>query len=119
MALQKSLTLPNGSFGAYIRLGHYRRNRARREAVAHFDLFADKASADANPQLPVAMIACLRLKDARFDEFLSNAAIAAASNNVEAQLYRALKAAANGHNPHEIDPGGGLSQLNLTDATDV
>jgi hypothetical protein len=123
MALQKIITLPNTTTGSYIRIGNRRiddPNASDRTARAHFNLFATESAADAAPQAPICpVIACLTLQGARYDEYFSKAALEAAGWNTTAQFYRALKAAAVGHNPGEVSPGGGLQTLDLSDASDV
>lgn len=114
MALQKSITLPNGSTGNYIRLGTYVVDRLSREASAQFMIHGSAALAESAPDSPLCMIAKLRLNGAKFDEYLSSEALAAVGQNIVEQLYVAAKA-------EPLLAGGGLTQaqLDLSDATDV
>lgn len=124
MALQKNITLPNTTSGSYIRIGERRLsdpNATERVARAHFHLYASKAAADAAPDAPVShgCLVSLMLTGARYDEFFGKPAMELAGWNYTAQFYVALKNAATGHNPGEVSPGCGLTQLDLSDASDV
>lgn len=112
MAFQKTTTLPNTAAGNYIRLSAYRWDRLTREASAQFLLFATEAAADAQPKSPLCLVAVLRLEGAKFDEYLSNAALAVEGVTVAGQLYEAAKA-------ETLIAGGGLTEVDLSDATDV
>lgn len=89
MAFQKSFTLPSGVAGNYTRLVTCRWDRNAREAVALFALFVDSAAAHNGKQPLTPFIAKLRLEGAKFDQYLSNAALESA--DVLAQLYIAAK----------------------------
>jgi hypothetical protein len=127
MALQQRIDLPNRTFGTYIRLGDNRRTSHKageRAAVAHFHLFVDRKAADDSPGDPVTMVAAIKLKNERFDQYFSKAALAAVGGDVDSQFYAVLKSAKgkvalemlkNG----ELLPGGGLTSLDFSDATDV
>jgi ketopantoate hydroxymethyltransferase len=112
MALQKSITLPNGISGNYIRVGDsYEMNRREESVTAHVTLFLDAAHAQARPDLPLAVIALVQLLDAEFDSYLGRDALATAAGNVVAQLYAAAKSVkVRSLVEQEID---------LTDAADV
>lgn len=116
MALQKSITLPNSAAGNYIRLTFYRHDAIARELSAHFMLYASAAARIAAPTEPLTMVAKLRLSGAKFDQYLSTAALTALSNvgpdRVAAAVYVAAKA-------ETLIAGGGLTVLDLSAATDV
>lgn len=112
MALQKSITLPNGISGNYIRVGDsYEINRREKTLTAHVTLFLDAAHAQARPDLPLAVIALVQLVDAEFDAYLGRDALATAGGNVVAQLYAAAKIV---KVRSLIGP-----EIELSDATDV
>lgn len=114
MALQKTISLPNGASGNYVRVGTYAIDRLTREASIQFMLHGSAALAASAPDAPLCMIAKLRLNGAKFDEYLSSEALAAVGQNIVEQLYVAAKA-------EPLLAGGGLTQaqLDLSDATDV
>lgn len=89
MAFAKTFTLPSGISGNYTRLVTYRWDRNAREAVALFALYIDKPSAQSGKASLTPFIAKLRLTDAKFDQYLSNAALETAEPI--AQLYVAAK----------------------------
>lgn len=116
MALQKTIALPNGAAGNYIRVGAYTWDRVTREASAHLLLYASAAYADSAPKSPLCLIAKVRLFGDKFDEYLSTAAldalVDAGPDPVRDQLYAAAKA-------EPLIPGGELTALSLADAVDV
>ncbi|MES2692673.1 MAG: hypothetical protein V4773_04310 [Verrucomicrobiota bacterium] len=90
MAFIKSIALPTGVSGDYWRMVGFKWERGSREASAHFSLFKDAATAAAGqPLVPIA--AKLRLYGDKFDDYLSPTALAAAEQDVVAQLYQAAK----------------------------
>jgi hypothetical protein len=112
MALQKSITLPNGITGNYIRVGDsYEMNRREESVTAHVTLFFDAAHAARLPEYPLAVIALVELSEAEFDQYLGRDALATAGGNVVAQLYGAAK----------IIKVRSLigTEIDLTDAADV
>jgi hypothetical protein len=120
MALQKNITLPNGASGNYIRVGAYTWDRVRREASAHFALFTSAAHATASPTAALCpVIAKVRLFGAKFDEYLGNPALEGAGVTVVGQLYAAIQAPADPSAGHTVIAGGGLTALDLSDATGV
>ena len=110
MALQKTITLPNGASGNYIRLGAYTWDRVSRECSAHLLLFTTAAQASSYPSAPLCLIAKLRLTGAKFDEYLGNSALEEAT--AAAQIYAAAKA-------ETLLAGAGLTSVVLADATNV
>ena len=110
MALQKTIALPSGVSGNYIRLTCYRWDRSSLEASAVFALYLDQAHAEAGAEYLVPVIAKMRLSGAKFTEYLGAAALA--DNQVAAQLYEAAKVEA-------LLAGGGLTALNLADSKNV
>lgn len=116
MALHKSITLPNESAGNHIRIRYYNRDDNAKECSAHFYLYVN-SSTPANK--PLVLIGKLRLKGAKFDEYLSTAALAALPTPGPDPTRTALYLAAKAGEP--MQAGGELTdaQLDLTDATDV
>lgn len=114
MALQKSITLPNGATGNYIRLGPYFVDPLVKEASAQLMLHTNAAYAASAPEMPLCMIAKLRLQGAKFDEYLANSVLNVDGVTLAGKLYEAAKA-------EPIIAGGGLTQaqLDLSDAADV
>jgi len=110
MALQKTIALPSGISGNYIRLTSYRYDRSTLEASAIFALYLDAAHAQAGADYLVPVIAKLRLSGAKFTQYLGAAALA--DHQVIAQLYVAAKA-------ETLLAGGGLTSIDLSDALDV
>ena len=108
MALQKTFTLPSGISGNYIRLVAHRWDRAARESSALFALYVDAAAAQSGKAPMTPWIAKLWLRDAKFDQYLSNAELT--SPGILAQLYVAAKA-----EPLSCDFGSDA----LADAVDV
>jgi hypothetical protein len=108
MALQKSFTLPSGISGNYIRLVAHRWDRAARESSALFALYVDAAAAQSGKAPMTPWIAKLWLRDAKFDQYLSNAELS--TPGILAQLYVAAKA-----EPISCDFGSDA----LADAVDV
>lgn len=108
MALQKSFTLPSGISGNYIRLVAHRWDRAARESSALFALYVDAAAAQSGKAPLTPWIAKLWLRDAKFDQYLSNADLS--TPGILAQLYVAAKA-----EPLSCDFGSDA----LADAVDV
>lgn len=92
MALQLPVTLPSGASGNYIRVGVFEWNREQRSAYIQLALFKDAAQAAAAPRFPLAVVAILNLRKEKFDEYLSNAAIAAAGGDMLSQIYAAAMA---------------------------
>jgi hypothetical protein len=89
MAFQKSLTLPSGATGDYIRVITYRWDRSAREAVALFALYVSQGAAQEGKQALTPYVAKLRLTGAKFDQYLGNALLA--DRDAIAQLYAAAK----------------------------
>jgi hypothetical protein len=89
MALQKTFTLPSGVSGNYVRLIAHRWDRAARECSALFALYVDATAAQDGKQALTPWIAKLWLRDAKFDQYLSNAELSAPG--ILAQLYVAAK----------------------------
>ncbi len=95
MALSKSITLPSGVTGSYIRISAFRWDRNAKEASVLFDLFLDAATAAKAGSTPVApTVAKLRLVGttaaasgnlSQFDTYIGAAAVDVA------QLYTAAK----------------------------
>jgi len=108
MALQKTFTLPSGISGNYIRLVAHRWDRAARESSALFALYVDAAAAQSGKAPLTPWIAKLWLRDAKFDQYLSNAELS--TPGILAQLYVAAKA-----EPLSCDFGSDA----LSDAVDV
>lgn len=90
MALQKTFTMPSGVSGNYIRLIANRWDRGAKEGVAWFALFVDAAAAQSGKQPLSPFIAKLWLTGAKFDQYLSPAALE--TSDVLAQFYVAAKA---------------------------
>lgn len=90
MALQKTITLPSGVSGNYVRLITYRWDRATREAVALFGLYVNAAAAETGKDTLTPFIAKLRLTGEKFDQYLGNAD--ARAGNAVGLLYAAAKA---------------------------
>jgi len=110
MALQKTIDLPSGVSGNYIRLTSYRWDRSTLEASAIFALYLDAAHAASGADYLVPVIAKLRLSGDKFAEYLSSAALA--DNEIAAQIYAAAKS-------ETLLAGGGLTSIILGDALDV
>lgn len=91
MALVKSVSLPSGITAEYFRIVAFRWDRNTREAAAAFALFKDAATAVSGQPVSPG-VAKLKLYGDKFDEYLSLAALAAASSDVVSQLYTAAKA---------------------------
>lgn len=90
MALQKTISMPSGVSGNYIRLTSHHWSRASRESSAIFSLYLNAATAATSPPL-VPVIAKLRLTGTAFDAWLSPAVLASADGDILAQLYAAAK----------------------------
>lgn len=90
MAFSKSLTLPSGATGDYIRVITYRWDRSAREAVALFALYVSQQAAHEGKQPLTAYIAKLRLSGAKFDQYLGNSVLT--DHDAIAQLYVAARA---------------------------
>lgn len=90
MALQKTFTLSSGVSGNYIRLTANRWDRQAREAVGWFALYVDSAAAQSGKQPLSPFVAKLWLTGAKFDQYLSPAALE--KSDVLAQFYVAAKA---------------------------
>ena len=112
MALQLPVTLPNGAEGNYIRIGVYEWNREQRSAYVQLALFKDAAQAASAPRFPLAVVGILNLRNEKFDQYLSNAAIAAAGGDVISQLYAAAKV-------EPLAPVNGLLLDNIDQAESV
>jgi hypothetical protein len=91
MAFQINISLASGVSGNYVRVSQFRWDRATKEASALFALYKDAANA-ATGQPLVPIVAKLRLHGAKFDTYLSPAALAESDNDAVAQLYVAAKA---------------------------
>ena len=89
MAFSKSLTLPSGATGDYIRVITYRWDRSAREAVALFALYVSQQAAWEGKQALTPYIAKLRLTGAKFDEYLGNSVLT--DRDAIAQLYAAAR----------------------------
>lgn len=90
MALSKTINLPSGVSGNYIRLTSYRWDRTTREASAMFSLYLDASKgADLGAQPLVPIVSKLRLVGDKFDHYLGPAALEL--SDVLAQLYLAAK----------------------------
>lgn len=100
MAFQKTITLPDGRSGDYIRLGKisWDRDVAPREVTACFALFTSDlhaAAADTGDASAITTkLAKLTLRGAKFDEYLATPVLAGvlADDPFRAQLYAAAKA---------------------------
>lgn len=120
MALQSSVTLSNGVSGNYIRITGFWWDRLAKEASAHFCLYASQSYANSAPDMPLCLVAKLRLNGDKFDQYLSSDALAALENPgqdpIRDQLYSASKVEA-------LQPGGGLTRDDVlfafAHATDV
>jgi hypothetical protein len=116
MALQLTIELPSGAQGNYIKILEIERGIGRRYLCCHFYLYASKAKADENKPIWPTCIAKLRLEDAKYDKYLSTAALAALPNPGPDAERTAIYAAA------RVEPliaGGGLTSLSFADAVDV
>ncbi len=114
MALQLNITLPNGAEGNYIRVVNVEWNRLASVCVFQLALYLSEAQADAAPRYPLGIIAQVRVDREKFEDYLSNHAIAAASHNIIAQLYAITRA-----EPGCITLLGSLRDIDLTTAIDV
>lgn len=114
MALQKTITLPNGASGNYIRIGAYTWDRMTREASAHLMLHTSATHAAEHPEASLCLLAKLRLHGSKFDEYLANAVLAGEGVTVIGQLYAAAMS-------EPLIPGGGFTRagLDLSDAVNV
>lgn len=112
MALQKSITLPNGAAGNYVRVGPYTWDPIAKESSAHLLLFVSAAQRTANPTASLCLIAKLRLIGAKFDQYLANSVLDGETVTVLGQLYAAAKL-------EPLVAGGGLTDVDLSDATNV
>ena len=113
MALSKSITLPNGISGNYIRVADsFELNRRQGIVTAHVALFADEAHAATLPNYPLAVIGLVELSGEKFTQYLGRDAVAAASGNIVGQLYLAAKV-------ETVRALGPLTELSLSDALDV
>lgn len=112
MPLQKTIILPDGTSGDFIRLGDFALNRDTREATATFRLYLSAAQYAAAPGAAMKqVIAKLRLNGDRFDAYLADDVLEGEVTLV-GQLYVAAKA-------EPLLAGGGLTALSLADAIDV
>lgn len=114
MALQLSITLPNGATGNYLRVVSVEWNRPASVCVWNLALYLSEAQADAAPKYPLAIVAQVRVDGAKFEEYLSNEAIAAAGHNIIAQLYMVTKA-----EPKAVTIIGQVGPFDLSEAVDV
>ena len=116
MAFNKTFTYPNGLSGNYVQIGGYRHDRRTRSASFHFDLFASAAHATAAPTSAIRpIIAKLRLEGAKFDEWVSNEALASAGQTLLQRAYAAARV-----EPMLCDfPPAAGQQTVFSDATDV
>lgn len=89
MAYQKTLTLPSGVSGNYLRLVSFSWDRNVREATAYFALFVDHAAAENGKAALTPWVAKLRLEGAIFDQYLGNAALV--GDDILGQLYVAAR----------------------------
>jgi len=115
MALQKTITLPNGAVGNYIQLVTAAADYSAKYVPVEFALFMDAAHAVSNPTNPLCpLIAKMRLDGAKFDQYISTVALAAitADDPFRASLYAAAKA-------EPLLAGGGLTSIDLSDAVSV
>lgn len=87
MAFQKTIDLPSGVSGNYIRVSAFRWDRAAREASVLFALYKDASTAAAGQPLRES-VAKLRLEGAVFDTWLGNASL----GNALEQIYMAARA---------------------------
>jgi hypothetical protein len=96
MALQKTITLPNGAQGNYVRIEQLEQQYAGKSVSCHLMLYASKVLADAGAP-PLARIGKIRLNGAGYDRFLSRASLQALQTRgpdpVRDQLYAAAKLA--------------------------
>lgn len=92
MALQKSFLLPDGREGDYVRVGPFTHDRCIREVSVIFQLYRSAAYAESAPGQPIVpILAQLRLTGAKFDQWVSNEALAATGKTLLAQFYAAAK----------------------------
>ncbi len=112
MALQKSITLSNGSTGNYIRMGPYLWDPMAHYASAQLFLFTSHAFAESAPDSPLCMIAKLRLEGGKFDQYLANSILDADGVTVVGQLYIATRA-------EPLLAGAGFTAIDLSDAIEV
>ena len=114
MALGISITLPNGVTGNYLRVVSVEWNRPASVAVWNLALYLSEAQANAAPKYPLALVAQVRVDGAKFEQYLSNEAIAAAGHNIIAQLYAVTKA-----EPGAVTIIGPVAPFDLSEAADV
>ena len=110
MALQKTIALPSGISGNYVRLTSYRWDRSTLEASAIFALYLDASHALGGSDYLVPVIAKLRLSGDTFTHYLGAAALV--DRDISAQLYYAAK-------NETLLAGGGLSSISFDDSIDV
>ncbi|HEY1791574.1 MAG TPA: hypothetical protein VGG34_01535 [Opitutaceae bacterium] len=116
MALQKTIDLPNGTSGNYIKIVAYRWDTLTETASALFALYLSQAQRTAAPKstlMPV--VAKLRLHGAKFNQYLANSVLDPPNVTVLGQLYAAAKV-----EPLKSDfqPTSGSATV-LSDATNV
>jgi hypothetical protein len=117
MAFQKTF-IKHGVPCNYVKIGYVAPNYVTREITVHFALYYSAEAAAADPKAPlVPILAKLRLKAAKFEQWLSAEAIAAnsAEDPFRGQLYAAAKA-----EPIDCDfrPAEGQATV-FSDALDV
>jgi hypothetical protein len=113
MALFKSITLPNGIGGNYIRVADsFELNRRNETVTAHVSLFKDESHAMTLPNYPLAVIGLVELNSEKFNQYLGRDALLAAGGNIVGQLYLAAKS-------ETVRALGPLTELSLSDASDV
>lgn len=92
MAIQKDIVLPSGAAGNYLRIDHIEWNRRSRSMFAQVTLFQDAARAAKYPAHPLQVVGLLELTGDKHDLYFGQAAMRAAGNDLQAQLYAAAKA---------------------------
>lgn len=110
MAFQKTISLPSGVSGNYIRVTSYRWDRYAKECSATLSLYLDATHAQGGGEPLVAVIAKLRLSGWQFTEYLG--ALALAEHAAVAQIYAAARV-------EMLIAGGGITQISFADAQDV
>lgn len=114
MALQLSITLPNGAAGNYLRLVNLEWDRNLTSAMGYLALYLSKAQADVAPAYPLALVAQINVRGPVFEQYLSNAALAQAGHNLLAQIYDIAKT-----QPGCVRILNGVSVPDLAQAEDV
>lgn len=92
MALEKTITLRNGTTGNYLRVDHVRFSWNERKALIWVSLFKDKEQADAEPNFPLQPIAVrVVVEEPAFSPLFSRAVLGAPGVSLLAQVYAAVK----------------------------